>query len=69
LPTPYDCGCLVVQEIIEGLHQHGLVYEEEDYRRILTILSTMHSKTDKEETVDLREQFKQLHNAFSADTV
>lgn len=63
------------QEIIEGLHEQGLLYEEEDYKRILTILPQRNkgdklSEKEKEDAADiLQEQFRQLHNAFSTDTV
>ncbi len=57
---------------MEGLHEQGLQYEEEDYKRILTILPQRNKEklSDKEDVADsLQEQFKQLHDAFSTDTV
>jgi hypothetical protein len=72
--TSLRCIYACMQEITEGVLEHGAQYSQADYKRALTLLA--HSDVRGEGTVDrdeanrhLEQQLLQLDNIFSGDTV
>ena len=63
-----------LQEITEGVLEHGALYSPADYSRALTLLAHSNVRgegpADREEVNKrLEQQLQQLENIFSGDTV